>query len=78
MTYDKYHLRFKNVIKVLDMNPLHRAHDPRKQFITMAKAAGVDEYAIKQIVGHKISDITEAVYTEREQDWLHKEIEKIK
>lgn len=44
----------------------------------MAKAAGVDEYAIKYIVGHVITDITEKVYTERDIDWLTMEMKKIK
>ena len=57
--------------------PNHRPHDPRKHFVTMAKKAGVDEYAIKIIVGHSIDDITEAVYTERDIKWLHKELAKI-
>ena len=39
---------------------------------------GMDEYAIKYIVDHKISDITENVYTQREFNWLKKEIEKNK
>ena len=42
------------------------------------KKYGVDEYAIKYMVGHKISDITEKVYTQREFEWLKDEIEKIK
>jgi len=46
-------------------------------FVTMAKKYGVDEYAIKYMVGHKISDITEKVYTQREYEWLKTEIEKI-
>ena len=33
---------------------------------------------IKYMVGHKISDITEKVYTAREFEWLRTEIEKIK
>lgn len=44
----------------------------------MAKKAEVDQYAIKYIVGHKIDDITERVYTQREPEWLKSEIEKIK
>ena len=43
-----------------------------------AKKYNVDEYAIKYIVGHEISDITEKVYTQRETEWLKSEIEKIK
>ena len=57
--------------------PGHKPHDPRKHFVTMAKKAGVDEYAIKLIVGHKIEDLTESVYTERDIGWLHKELAKI-
>lgn len=33
--------------------------------------------AIKKIVGHKIQDITEATYTERDIEWLREDIEKI-
>jgi len=44
----------------------------------LPKKAGVDEYAIKYMVGHKISDITEKVYTKREFEWLKEEIEKLK
>lgn len=57
--------------------PNHKPHDPRKTFVTMAKRAGVNEFAIKRIVGHHIKDLTEAVYTERDLDWLHEEILKI-
>lgn len=44
----------------------------------MAKKAGVDEYVIKYMVGRKISDIIEKVYTQREFEWLKEEIEKIR
>lgn len=77
-TYDKYRLRMKNLISELGLNPEHKAHDGRVQFITMAKKYNVDEYAIKYMVGHEISDITEKVYTKRDVDWLKDEIEKIK
>ena len=77
-TYDKYQKRFIKIRDRLKLNPMHRAHDGRMQFITMAKKYDVDEYAIKYIVGHAITDITEKVYTKRELDWLKTEIEKIK
>jgi len=77
-TYDKYQKRFNKIRDELNLNPQHRSHDGRMQFITMAKKYRVDEYAIKYIVGHTISDITEKVYTKREIDWLKTEIEKIK
>ena len=77
MTYDKYQKRFIKIRDELKLNPLHRAHDGRMHFINTAKKHGVDEYAIKYIVGHAILDITEKVYTHREIDWLKTEIEKI-
>lgn len=77
-TYDKYQKRFNKIRDELKLNSQHRAHDGRMQFVTMAKKYGVDEYAIKYIVGHCIPDITERVYTKREIDWLKEEIEKIK
>lgn len=77
-TYDKYSHRFKKIVSELNLNSEHRPHDPRMHFITMAKKYEVDEYAIKYIAGHKIQDITEKVYTQREVEWLQKEIEKIK
>lgn len=57
--------------------PNHKPHDPRKHFITMAKKYKVDEYAIKRIVGHRISDITEGIYTDRDLTWMNEEISKI-
>lgn len=73
--YDVAYRTYRNnLVKVL---PEHQVHDCRKTFITMAKDAGVNEYAIKRIVGHRISDITESVYTERNIEWLANEISKI-
>ena len=62
----------------MKLNPEHRPHDGRTHFVTAAKKYGIDEYAIKYIVGHKIADITEKVYTKREMEWLKEEIEKLK
>ena len=78
MTYQRYQCGFAMIRDELKFNPEHRPHDGRKHFVTAAKKAGVDEYAIKYMVGHKISDITEKVYTQRKFDWLKTEIEKIK
>ena len=66
LTYDKYANRFKKVIDMLNLNSEHRAHDPRITFVTLAKRAQVDEYVIKLLVGHRIEDITEKVYTVRD------------
>lgn len=77
-TYDKYQKRFIKIRDLLNLNPEHRPHDGRKHFVTMVKKNKVDEYAIKYIIGHKITDITERVYTQRELSWLQEEIKKIK
>ena len=62
LTYPRYQQAFEKIVEVLKLNPDHR----------------VDEYAIKYMVGHKISDITEKVYTKRKFEWLKQEIEKIR
>ena len=77
ITYDKYAGRFTKIMTALIMNEDHRPHDPRTTFITMAKKAGVDEYVIKRLVGHRITDITESTYTKRDIEWLRIELEKI-
>lgn len=77
VTYDKYKTRFDKVIQQLKLNPEHRPHDPRKTFITRCKKANVDEYALKEMVGHTIRDITESTYTERDVEWLREDLEKM-
>lgn len=77
VTYDKYAGRFSKIIDRLKLHPDHRPHDPRKTFTTMAKKALVDEYVIKRLIGHRISDITENIYTERDLEWLRSELIKI-
>lgn len=77
LTYSKYRTRFADAMKQLGIEG-HRPHDPRKTFVTMCKNAGVDEYAIKYMVGHTISDITESIYTDRSLEWLAKELAKVR
>lgn len=78
MTYDKYRGRF---IKVMTRCRLsgYTPHCTRYTFISKAKKYNVDQYAIKMIVGHEISDITEKVYTVRESDleFMRTELSKI-
>jgi integrase len=78
MTYDKLRRNYRELVNKLGLNPKHKTHDGRVQFVTMAKKANVDEYALKYMVGHSITDITERVYTKRDENWLAEEIEKIK
>lgn len=78
LNYDKYWEKFNNILIRFNLNSEHKPHDGRNTFITLAKKYKVDEYAIKYMVGHVISDITEKVYTDRSREWLKEEIEKIK
>ena len=78
VNYHKYSGEISRIIAERGLNPEHRPHDARKQFVTLAKKYNVDEYAIKRMVGHTIRDITEKVYTDRDDNWLRTEIEKIK
>lgn len=75
LTYDKYRGRFKKVMQHLEMS--HRPHETRHTFITLGKEYEMDEYVLKLIVGHNISDVTERIYTHRKIEQLHTEICKI-
>lgn len=77
IAYDVYKKRFYKVRDKYQLNSEHTPHDCRKYFISQAKKYKLDEYALKRIVGHNISDLTERVYTTRESDWLYYEINKI-
>lgn len=68
---------FIETLPLLGINPEHRGHDGRVHFVTLAKKAEMDEYALKRIVGHKIDDLTERVYTRRTIEWLISELDKI-
>ena len=76
MTYDDYRNRFRKIMQKLEMQ--HKPHDTRHTFITLAKRQKMDEYVLKLIVGHKIQDITENIYTHRNKEDLKKEVNRIK
>lgn len=77
ITYAIYATRFHQIVEELNLNTDHRPHDTRDTFVTISKEADVDEYALKYIVGHSITDITERVYTDRKPEWYYQEICKI-
>ncbi len=72
-----YKRNLNSILSLLNLNTTHSPHDGRKWFITMGKKFGMDEYAIKRIVGYTVKDITENVYTDQTLEWLKQEIEKI-
>lgn len=78
MDYQQYRDLYSKAIGRLGLDHRHRPHDPRVQFVTMAKASGMDEWALKRIVGHALNDITEEVYTKRDPSWLMEEMKKIR
>lgn len=55
----------------------HKLHDARHTFIAKGKKYNMNEYILKLIVGHAISDITEKTYTHRTLQELKEELEKI-
>lgn len=77
-SYEHYRRKFHRTLTRLGIDENHTPHDCRVRFVTMAKNAGCDEYAIKRIVGHVIEDLTERVYTKRDFSWIRDELEKIK
>lgn len=77
LVYKKFYNRFSEMVNTLGLNPEHRPHDTRKTFVTLAKDSEVNEYAIKYLIGHAITDLTERVYTERDIGWLTTELLKI-
>lgn len=78
MRYASFSVQLVNeVVPLLSLNPEHKGHDGRVTFVTLAKKYNMDEYAIKRLIGHHISDLTERVYTQRSVDWLKNEIKKI-
>ena len=55
----------------------HFAHDTRHTAATLMKKYKVDDYYRKLILGHKIKDITDGIYTHTEPKKLVEEINKI-
>ena len=76
MTYDKYRRRFQKCMKHIGADGLYSPHCTRHTFITQAKFLDIDNVALKMIVGHEITDITEAVYTHRTTNFIQEEYSK--
>lgn len=75
INYEQYRYSYKKAMKALNMQ--HKPHEVRHTFITKAKEVGMNEYCLKLIVGHAISDLTERVYTHRQLEQLRSEMNKI-
>ena len=55
----------------------HTLHDTRHTFATLGKECGMKPSAVKKIMGHKLKDLTDDVYTHESIEYLKNEIEKI-
>lgn len=78
LSNDQYLSRFNKAMEALKFGTKYSPHCTRHTFITKAKSVGMNEFILKRIVGHKITDLTENVYTHRTLDDLKKEMLKIK
>ena len=70
-----YRERFSAVMDVLGV-PQATPHWCRHTFASRAKAAGMDELAVKRILGHADKNVTEH-YTHTDVSWLAKELQKV-
>lgn len=80
LSYDQYLSRFNNVMETLNFRLDITPHYTRHTFITKAKSRNVNmnDFILKKIVGHRIGDLTEHIYTHRELEDLTEEMLKIK
>lgn len=63
VSYPQYKKAFLELMARLEME--HFPHDGRHTFASLANTAGVNETAVKLIMGHTSQDITERVYTHK-------------
>ena len=75
--YQNYANRhFKKLMKRLNMN--HTMYDARHTFASLARYYSMDPYCRKKIMGHKMNDLTDDVYTTSYIDKLFVEMKKIR
>ena len=73
--YDSIKYIFNKLMQKYSMN--HTLHDTRHTFATLGKECGMKPSAVKKIIGHKLKDLTDDVYTHESIEYLKNEIEKI-
>ena len=75
ITLRNYAKRFKELMNRLNME--HLPHDGRHTFASLADTAGMNKVAVKKIMGHASTDITEKIYTHKALDELLKNVNMI-
>jgi integrase len=73
--YTYYDCKFKVIMEQLQLE--HKPHDCRHTFATLMDNAGANKVAIKRIMGHASTDITDKVYTHKDVAELLKAIDLI-
>lgn len=76
MKREHYHPLLNKVKDELKLS--HTSHDARHTFISRADDSGIQENALKTIVGHTLTGVTGKVYTHKEISTLIREVDKIK
>lgn len=71
------YIEFKNIWKTDELLKNHLPHDGRHTFASLMDTAGANKLAIKKIMGHASSDITDGVYTHKAADELLKCVDMI-
>ncbi|MFQ7271857.1 MAG: tyrosine-type recombinase/integrase [Blautia producta] len=66
---------WKNLIEELKID--HTPHDTRHTFATLADRYQLNDYYVKLIMGHSVSDITKGTYTHKLPSELLEELRKI-
>lgn len=74
--YGTYRIHYWNKMN-LALGTKHTPHDTRHTFTTFADKCGMNKVALKRILGHTLSDITDH-YTHKTADELKLEINKLK
>lgn len=75
MPYDGFRRRFDAVMKIHGMH--HTPHECRHTCASMLDSAGVNDTAIKMILGHARRGVTKAVYTHKTLLELRKAVDKL-
>lgn len=73
--YDWIKRQYMKVMKKYNLN--YTLHDARNTFATLGKECNMKPTAVKKIMGHKLKDLTDDVYTHESIEYLKNEIEKI-
>lgn len=77
ITTAAYYDLFRSALLSAGVPETHTPHDCRHTFATLLNNADANPVAVKRMLGHSTSDITEKIYTHKDIEDLRKEIEKI-